>query len=145
MRFYAKILLGLGLCNLIVCSGLSICCWIRPGAFAEGTVVNDLGVVIGVFAFFIMLIPTVIYYVLLGEAKREELLSFHPLNIALYVLFSGNLVYRLFFDAQLSVPGSATPAKIATTLALALVLNLTLVTMALNHVKQSRRTQARSE
>ena len=145
MLLYSKILSVISFFNLLACSGLSIYYWIRPTDFAEGTRMNDLGFVVGFFAFFIMLILTAIYYGVLGEEKREALLSFNPLNITLYVVFSGNMIYRLLFDKQLLILGSATPAKIATTLALALVLNLTTITMAINYVRQNQRRRVQEK
>lgn len=104
--------------------------------FAEGTSINDLALIIGFLGFFIMMILTAIYYLFLGK-KRIELITFNAVNIPIYILFTINLLYRSLFDNQLSVLGSSTPSKAATTLALALLLNLTTVTMAINYIKQN--------
>lgn len=137
MLIYSKILSVIGLSNIAFCSGFSIYYFIKPTDFAKGTFINNLAYAIGFFGFFIMMILMVIYGLALGEKRIEELITFNALNIPLYILFTINLLYRLFFDKQLSVLGSSTPSKVAATLALALLLNLTTVTMAINYVKQN--------
>ncbi len=123
MLIYSKLLSVIGIFNIILCSGFSIYYYIKPTDFAEGTVINNLAFIIGFWGFFIMLILMAVYYLLLGE-KRIDFVNFNSFNIPLYVLFTINLLYRLLFDKQLSVLGSSTPAKVATTLALALSIML---------------------
>ena len=129
-------MLVLGIFNLFACSGFTVYYFIKPADFAEGTIINSIAFVIGFFGFFIMMILSVIYDSLLRNVSRW--ISFNMINTPLYILFAINAVYRLVFDPQLNIEGSATPAKIAATLALALLLNLTTVTMAFNYVTRNK-------
>lgn len=136
MLIYSKVISVIGLFNIILCSGFSIYYYTKPTNFDEGTFINNLAFIIGFFGFFIMLILMVIYCLVLGE-KRIDLVTFNAFNTPLYILFTINLLYRLVFDKQLFILGSSTPSKVATTLALALLLNLTTVTMTINYIKRN--------
>ena len=130
---YSIILLVAGIFNLIACSGFTVYSFIKPAAFAQGTFINNLAFVIGFFGFYIMLIFSVIYHFLLGKGAGR-FITFNVFNTPLYIVFAINVIYRLVFDPQLALLGSATPAKIATNLALALIVNLTAVTIAVNYI-----------
>ena len=134
MLIYSKILSVIGLLNLVLCSGFSLYYNVRPADFADGTALNSLAYLIGFGGFFVMMVLLAVYYALLGE-KREDLLTFNPLNITLYIVFTVNLIYRLILDSRIPVSGSATPSKVGTFLALALYVNVTTVTVAINYIK----------
>ncbi len=134
MLVYSKILFCLGIFNITSCTAFSLLFFVYPEKFSQGTIINNIAFLIGVIGFFLMMILTAIYYIKLGE-QRENLITFNPFTITLYILFGINVVLRLFFDKNLSVLGSATPAKIVTTLDLALFLNLTVVIMSFNYIK----------
>lgn len=138
IAIYSAVLLVLGIFNLISCSGFTVYYFIKPADFTEGTIINSIAFVIGFFGFFIMMILSVIYDMLLGKGA-SRFITFNVINTPLYILFAINVIYRLVFDPQLAVLGSATPAKVAANLALALIVNLTTVTMAFNYLMRYER------
>lgn len=137
IAIYSAVLLVLGIINLISCSGFTVYYFIKPADFAEGTIINSIAFVTSLFGFYIMLVLSIIYDRLLRNVSRW--ITFNVINTPLYILFAINAVYRLVFDPQLNIEGNATPAKIAANLALALIVNLTTVTMAFNYIIRNER------
>lgn len=139
MIMYSRILQILGYSNFILCLFFTIYGYMYPQKFIGGTPLNAISSILIILSFFVMLVLIGIFCAKVGNSYVDELVNFNVKNVVIYVICGINLVFRLFFSDTNSMENgsSLTASKLMAGLALALVLNWSVIVISTNYITQT--------
>lgn len=141
MYIYSRILQLFGWCNLCVCLIFTIIGYLWPKEMVGGTFLNLVVSSFSTLSLFVIIVLFGVFSFKVGPSKINDLIIFNPINVTFYIVFGVHWMYRLFFfdTGGMENGVSMTSTKLMATIAMELLLNLSVIVTSTNFLKYNKR------